>query len=263
MTALLQDKNIVIYGAGGGMGRGIAETFAREGARLFLTGRTLAPLEAVAARVTAAGGVADVAQVDALDERAVDEHLRSVVAEAGGVDVSFNLIRRGDVQGTPLVDMAAADFLAPIAAGARTNFITGTAAARRMIEQRSGVIMTVTSGSSHGTAPNMGGTGPADAAVESLLRYLAAETGAHGVRVVGIWTAGVPETFPADKDDPETRRRGGLTAGDIEALMGPMTMLKRPPRLDQVAETAAFLASDRAAAITATITNATCGLVPW
>ena len=55
MTALLQDKNIVIYGAGGGMGRGIAETFAREGARLFLTGRTLAPLEAVAARVTAAG----------------------------------------------------------------------------------------------------------------------------------------------------------------------------------------------------------------
>jgi NAD(P)-dependent dehydrogenase (short-subunit alcohol dehydrogenase family) len=253
MTALLLDKNIVIYGAGGGMGRGIAETFARQGARLFLTGRTLAPLEAVAARVTAAGGVAHVAEVDALDERAA----------ARSVDVSFNLIRRGDVQGTPLVDMAAADFLAPIAAGARTNFITGTAAARRMIEQRSGVIMTVTSGSSHGTAPNMGGTGPADAAVESLLRYLAAETGAHGVRVVGIWTAGVPETFPADKDDPETRRRGGLTAGDIEALMGPMTMLKRPPRLDQVAETAAFLASDRAAAITATITNATCGLVPW
>lgn len=263
MTALLQDKNIVVYGAGGGLGRGVARTFAREGARLFLAGRTLAPLEAVAAQVTGAGGAAEVAQVDALDERAVDEHLRAVVAQAGSVDVSFNLITRGDVQGAPLVEMATADFLAPITTGAATNFITATAAARRMIEQRSGVIMTVTSGSSHGTAANMGGTGPADSAVESFLRYLAAETGRYGVRVVGLWTAGVPETFSHEDDPSVSRRPHGMTAADIERLIGPMTMLRRAPRLAQVAETAAFLASDRAGAITATITNATCGLVPW
>jgi NAD(P)-dependent dehydrogenase (short-subunit alcohol dehydrogenase family) len=262
MTPLLKDKNIVIYGAGGGIGRGVARTFAREGARLFLAGRTRRPLDAVAAAVAADGGRAAVAHVDALDERAVDEHLRAVVAEAGSVDVSFNLIARGDVQGIPLVDMTTADFLAPITAGVTTNFITARAAARQMIEQGSGVVMTLTSGSSHGTAPMMGGTGPADAATETFLRYLAAETGRHGVRVVGLWTAGVPESFSLEEDTNVSRRASGMTAADIEGLIGPMTMLQRAPRLAQVADTAAFLASDRAAAITASITNVTCGLVP-
>ena len=117
MTPLLNDKNIVIYGAGGGIGRGVARTFAREGATLFLAGRTRGPLEAVAAADAADGGRAEVAEVDALDERAVDEHLRAVVAQAGSVDVSFNLVARGDVQGIALVDMTTADFLAPITAG--------------------------------------------------------------------------------------------------------------------------------------------------
>ena len=127
MTPLLQDKNIVIYGAGGGIGRGVARTFAREGARLFLAGHNLPPLEVVAAGVEAAGGSAAVAVLDALDEQAVGEHLQAVVAAAGSVDVSFNLISRGDVQGIPYVDMTVADFLAPITTGVTTNFITARA----------------------------------------------------------------------------------------------------------------------------------------
>ena len=262
MTRLLQDKNVVIYGAGGGIGRGVARTFAREGARLFLAGRNLAPLEAVAADVTAAGGSADIAVLDALDEQAVDEHLKAVVAAAGSVDVSFNLISRGDVQGIPYVDMTAADFLAPITTAIATNFITARAAARQMVGQGSGVILTVTSGSSKGTSPMMGGTGPADAAVETFLRYLAAEVGPHGVRVNGLWTAGVPETFGLEDDTNVSRRGTGMGSEDIERILGPMTMLGHAPRLDQVADAAAFLASDRASGITGTIANVTCGLVP-
>jgi NAD(P)-dependent dehydrogenase (short-subunit alcohol dehydrogenase family) len=263
MTPLLQGKNIIIYGAGGGVGRGVARTFADEGARLFLAGRTRGPLEAVAADVAAAGGRADVAEVDALDEQAVDEHVRTVVAAAGGVDVSLNLVSRGDVQGTPLVEMRTADFLAPITTGATANFITARAAARAMIERGSGgVIMTLTSGSSKGTHPLMGGTGPADAAVETFLRYLAAELGPHGVRVVGLWAAGIPETFGLQDDANPLRQGTGMTGADIERLLGPMTMLRRLAHLDEVADTAAFLASDRARAITGTITNVTCGLVP-
>jgi 3-oxoacyl-[acyl-carrier protein] reductase len=96
---LLEGKNAIIYGAGGSIGGQVARTFAGEGARVFLTGRTRDKLEAVAANITAAGGAAEVAQLDALDEQAVDRHADAVAAKAGSLDVSFNLKSRGGVQG--------------------------------------------------------------------------------------------------------------------------------------------------------------------
>jgi len=261
---LLEGKNAVIYGAGGGVGGGVARTFAREGARVFLAGRTREKLEAVAADIEAAGGSAEVAELDALDEQAVDEHVQAVVSQAGSIDVSFNLISRGDVQGIPLVDMTTADLTRAVTTGLTANFLTARAAARRMIEQGSGVILTLTSGSASGGTPLMGSTSPADAATESFMRSLAAEVGEHGVRVVGLWTAGVPETLSPEKIASVNSTMDLDAAGVermIEGLAG-MTMLRWAPRLAQVAEVAAFLASDRAAAMTGTITNVTCGLVP-
>ena len=207
MERLLEDKNAIIYGAGGGIGRGVARTFAREGARVFLAGRTRERLETVAADVERAGGRADVAVVNTLDEEEVAEHARVVADLAGSLDVSWNLTSRGDVQGIPLVDMQLTDFIAPIATGVTTTFITARAAARIMVKQGSGVILALTSGSSRGTHPMMGGTGPADAATETFLRYLAAEVGKQGVRVVGLWTAGVSETFGL-ADDTNPSRTG-------------------------------------------------------
>src|SRR3990170_4028975 len=89
---MLKDKVAVIYGAGGAIGSAVARAFASEGANLFLTGRHLAPVEVVAKDIVAAGGSAEAAEVDALDEQAVDEHLRSVTDEAGRLDISFNAI---------------------------------------------------------------------------------------------------------------------------------------------------------------------------
>jgi NAD(P)-dependent dehydrogenase (short-subunit alcohol dehydrogenase family) len=258
----LLHKSTIIYGAGGGIGSGIALEFARQGARLFLAGRTREPLRRVAEQVAALGAQAEVAVLDALDEEAVERHADAVLQAAGSIDVSINVVSRGDVQGTPLIDLAAEDLMAPVLTGLRTNFLTARAAARRMVRTGSGVILTVTSGSSHATAPLMGGTGPADAAIESMLRYLAAETGPQGVRVLGVWTAGVPETFDLEHDTNPTRRALGLTGEQIEAMIGPRTMLGRAPHLDQVAQSIAFLASDHAAAITGTTLNVTCGLVP-
>src|SRR3712207_2337309 len=142
MTLLLQDKNAVIYGGGGAIGGAVAGAFAREGARVFLAGRTRTRLDEVAERIRAAGGVVETAQVDALDEKAVDRHADAVAEKAGSIDVSFNLISYGDVQGTPLAGMELEDFERPVLAATRTMFLTSRAAARHMIEQGSGVILT-------------------------------------------------------------------------------------------------------------------------
>jgi NAD(P)-dependent dehydrogenase (short-subunit alcohol dehydrogenase family) len=255
MTALLQGKNAIIYGAGGSLGGAVARTFAREGAHVLITGRTREPLEALAADI---GDAADVAVLDALDEQAVDEHARSV----GRVDISFNLITRGDVQGTPLIEMTAADLNRAVANGLTTTFITARAAARQMIEQGSGVILSLTSGSAKGTQPGMGSTGPADAATEAFLRYLAAEIGPSGVRVLGIYTAGVAETLTSEKLAAVNPALEGIDPQMIVQGLAGATMLRRAPALQDIAETATFLASDRAGSMTGTIVNATCGLVP-
>ncbi len=125
---LLDNKNAIIYRAGGSIGGAVAKECARGGASVFLTGRKRESLETAAKEITAAGGAAEVAVVDALDERAVDEHARAVASRAGSIDVSFNLITRGDVQGIPLVEMTTADFTRPIITGITTTFITARAA---------------------------------------------------------------------------------------------------------------------------------------
>jgi NAD(P)-dependent dehydrogenase (short-subunit alcohol dehydrogenase family) len=256
---LLENKNAVIYGAGGSIGGAVAREFAREGARVFLAGRTREKLEMVASGIAADGGSAAVAVVDALDERAVDEHARAVASEAGSIDVSFNLITRGDVQGIPLVEMATEDFTRPITTGITANFITARAAARHMIEQGSGTILALDSGSAHGSTM-MGGTGPADAATDTFIRNLAAEIGPQGVRVVGIWTAGLPETLSQETlAAVDSRFRDEATYQGILKNLDEMRMTRRSPRLDEVAATAAFLASDRAGAITGTFVNVTSG----
>jgi NAD(P)-dependent dehydrogenase (short-subunit alcohol dehydrogenase family) len=252
MSDLLTSKTAIIYGAGGSIGGAVARTFAREGATVHLAGRTREPLERVAADI---GDRAHVAVLDALDERAVDEHAEAV----GRIDISFNLIKRGDVQGTPLVEMTTESLLRAITNGVTSTWLTARAAARQM--PPGGVILSLTSGSSRGSAPGMGSTGPADAAQEALLRYLAAELGPAGIRVAGIHTAAVRGTLSAEA----IAEVSGAQVPDVEAIYGAVaqgTMLKRVPELQEIAETAAFLASDRAGAITSGIVNATCGLVP-
>jgi NAD(P)-dependent dehydrogenase (short-subunit alcohol dehydrogenase family) len=260
---LLENKNAVIYGAGGSIGGAVAREFAREGARLFMTGRTHEKLEVVASEITAEGGSAEVAVLDALDEQAVEEHAQAVVSQAGSIDVSFNLITRGDVQTIPLVEMKTEDFVQPVINGITSNFVTARAAARHMIEQGSGVILALDSGSANGS-PMMGGTGPADGATDAFIRNLAAEIGPQGVRVLGIWTAGLPETMSAEKLAPYTggqQMDEAAFQGLIENLDG-MRMTRRSPTLAEVAGPAAFLASNKAGAITGTFVNVTSGMFP-
>jgi NAD(P)-dependent dehydrogenase (short-subunit alcohol dehydrogenase family) len=252
ITMLLTDKTAIVYGAGGSIGGAVARAFAAEGARLHLVGRTRQTLEAAAADIKDA----EVAVVDALDEAAVEEHL----ARVGDVDISFNLVTRGDVQGAPLTEMPVDDFLRPVTDGLRANFLTARAAGRRMAERGSGVILTLNSGSAHGS-PMMGGTGPADAAIDTLVRNLAIELGPRGVRAVGMWAAGVPETFSVEKLSAVNPAIDAAAVQGIVDNLARMRMTRRNPTLAEVAATAVFLASDHAAGLTGTFVNVTGGMV--
>ncbi|HEU4907807.1 MAG TPA: SDR family oxidoreductase, partial [Propionibacteriaceae bacterium] len=160
---IMKNKVAVIYGAAGAIGGAVAQAFAYEGATVFLAGRDLAPVEVLAKKVIAAGGSADSAEVDALDEQAIEEHLQSVIDKAGRVDISFNAvgIPQTKIQGVPLVELDVEQFTQPIATYARSYFLTARLAARRMVANRSGVIMTVTSIPSRTGIPLVGGLGPA------------------------------------------------------------------------------------------------------
>jgi 3-oxoacyl-[acyl-carrier protein] reductase len=262
---LLEHKNAVVYGGAGRVGRAVAHAFAKEGARVFLAGRTLATLDEVAAELAGAGGAVETAQVDALDERAVDQHADAVAERAGGIDVSFNAIGRDDLHGVPLVELSFEDFARPTMVAMRAQFLTTRAAARHMTRQGSGVIMEITATTARLAIPEVGGTGVAFDAIESQCRQWACELGRHGVRVVWLQTTGLPEAladgvqvFPAYG----TGSAAGMTRTELIAWMRRYTQLDRLTSLAEIGSVAAFMASDDASAMTATAVNLSCGQVP-
>ncbi len=263
VTLLLERKNAVIYGGAGSVGAAVARAFAREGARVFLAGRTRATLDQVAEELSSSGGSVETAEVDALDQRAVDEHADAVAERAGGIDVSFNAISHGDVHGVPLLELSLEDFARPITVAVRSQFLTTRAAARHMTRQGSGVIMAITATTARPALPEIGGTGVTFDAIESQCRQWARELGPHGVRVVWLQTTGLPEAL-ADAVYPAygTGPADGMTRAELIAWMRRSTQLDRLTSLAELGDAAAFLASDHAAAMTATGVNLTCGHVP-
>jgi NAD(P)-dependent dehydrogenase (short-subunit alcohol dehydrogenase family) len=257
---MLQDKVAVIYGAGGGIGGAVARAFATEGANLFLTGRDLAPVEAVAKDVVPAAGSAEAAEVDALDEQAVDKHLQFVIDQAGRVDISFNAIGIPNPRiRVPLVELDVEQFSLPIATYTRSYFLTARLAARRMVANRSGVIMTVTSIPSRTGIPLVGGGGPAMAAVEALTRGLSAELAPQGIRVVGLRPQAMPETGRIKESFELYAKASGMTWEQFHELGAGRTHTRRLSTLAKMANMAVFMASDQASGMTGTVVNLSMG----
>jgi NAD(P)-dependent dehydrogenase (short-subunit alcohol dehydrogenase family) len=257
---MLKDKVAVVYGAGG-IGGAVARAFAREGAQVFLTGHNLAPVEAVAKDIVSGGGSAEAAEVDALDEQAVDEHLQSVIEKAGRIDISFNAvgIPDTDLLGVPLVDLDAELFSLPITAYTTSYFLTARLAARRMIPNKSGVIMAVTALHSRTGIPVVGGYGPAQAAKEALTRNLSAELAPHGIRVVGLRPQGMPETRTIRNAFEPRAKATGMTWEQWQQFLASRTHPRRLMTLEEMANVAVFMASDKASGMTGTTVNLTMG----
>ncbi|WP_269931541.1 SDR family NAD(P)-dependent oxidoreductase [Aminobacter sp. HY435] len=258
---LLKDRTAVVYGGGGAIGGAAASAFARDGARVFLAGRTLERLDKTARDIRAHGGLAEVAVLDALDEKAVERHADAVASRTGGIDIAVNAVGIAHVQGTPLAELSLADFERPVGAYVRTNFLTARAVARHMPE--GGVLLTLSTPGARMSGVGFLGNGVASAAVEAMSRILAGELGARGIRVVCLRPDAVPEALDVSHARAAFEgfaSRAGMSVDDMlaaRAASGPL--LRRFPTLAQIGDFAAFVASDRAGAMTGAIANLTCG----
>lgn len=258
---LLKNKTAIVYGGGGAIGGAAARAFARDGARVFLAGRTLERLEKTAHDIRANGGFAEVALLDALDERAVERHADAVASVVGGIDIALNAVGIAHVQGTPFGELSLAEFETPVAAYARTNFLTARAVSRHM--PRQGVILTLSTPGARLSGVGFLGNGVASAAVEAMSRILAGELGAQGIRVICLRPDAIPELLEVSHARAAFEgfaSRAGMSVDDMlaaRAANGPL--LRRFPTLAEIGDFAAFIASDRAGAMTGAIANLSCG----
>lgn len=246
---LLENKVAVIYGAGGPIGGAVARSFAREGASVFLDGRTEEKLKKVADEIRSKGGSAETSKVDALDEQAVNEFVDKVIKRAGQIDISFNVISYGDIQ-KPLIELTVDEFLRPIMSATRTQFLTTRAVVSHMSKRGSGVIIYF-GGNGPQTLPGLGGFKVALDAIEGLRRQWAFEFGKRGVRVVTLKTGGIVDSMPES-----TPGREQIAASILESAM-----LNRTATLEDVGNVAAFVASDQARTMTSSEINISCGAI--
>jgi len=252
---LLQNKNAVIYGAGGSLGGAVAKAMAAAGAKVFLTGRNLSIVQKTADAILASGGRVEVNEVDGFDAKAINAHLENIIRKEDTINISFNAVGVDVVQNIPLVDISPVDFVTPITQTMQTRFLTAIAAGKVMMKQGSGVILSLTATPGGIGYPFTGGFAPACSAVESFSRNLASELGVYGVRVVNIRSGGSPDSkvFKDAIDNNPEEMKAALEKMEAD------TMLKKLPLMADIANTAVFLASDLAGKITGVTIDVTSG----
>jgi NAD(P)-dependent dehydrogenase (short-subunit alcohol dehydrogenase family) len=261
---MLKDKVAVIYGAAGAVGSTAAHAFAREGAKVFLTGRSTSKLNKVAQEISSAGLSAEVAEIDALDEQGVNQHLEKTFEKTGRIDISFNAIGipLQGIEGIPLIELPTERFLHPVSTYTKSQFITAKAAARFMIRRKSGVILFHTPDPARLAAPLMGGMASAWASMEALSRNLSMELASSGIRTICVRSTGLPETETISVSFGLHAQASGMTREQLQRFIENMTHTKRLTTLAELANGLVFASSDQLSGMTGAVLNLTGGKIP-
>lgn len=251
----LQGKRALVFAAAGAIGTALAREFAAQGAEVFLSGRTKSTVEALAEAIDPTGRCAHAAEVNALDERAVNDYVESVVRGTGSIDVVFNAI--GPLAheyggGKSAIDLTIEEFMVPLTKVVKSQFITATVAARQMKRQGHGVLLFVTGSPARPHTEGAIAIGAAFAAIENMTRHLAIELGPSGVRPVCLRSSAMPDTGTIQDVLQMLAGAMNITADQAAQLLSSSTMLHVSPRTSDTARVAAFLASDQARTITGT-----------
>jgi 3-oxoacyl-[acyl-carrier protein] reductase len=178
----LHGKSVVIYGAHSPTGSSVARAFAKEGATVYLAGRSPSRLQPIAREILDAGGAVEVAEVDPLEPKSVSEHLHQVAVKHGSVAVSLNLAFLGIEAPARLVNLTDEQFAAATFTRILSNFVTMAAAARVMALQGRGTILAIASTERASPLAETAGPAIGGVAIEALSEQLRADVGSFGVQ---------------------------------------------------------------------------------
>ncbi|MEL6179901.1 MAG: SDR family oxidoreductase [Myxococcota bacterium] len=249
---MLNNKVMAVFAAGGAVAGAVAREWARQGARVFVSGRRGESVEALVEQIREEKGAASGAVVDALDDAAIGSWLDAVIAECGQLDGVFNGIGgRPQELGYPALSntQPLEDFMLPITRIAGSQFLTARHGAQRM--NHGGAVVLLSATLSGMAARHMAGISATCGAVEALTRSLAGEYGPQGVRINCLRASAMPET----RTIQET---GAGLAALSAAMQAPLPPLGRPTSVSDTAHTAAFLVSDHALGMTGQVVTV-CG----
>jgi 3-oxoacyl-[acyl-carrier protein] reductase len=260
---LMNGRTAVIFGGSGAIGGAVGHALARHGAHVYLGARNRERLDEIARAIHAAGGAAQTFEVDVLNERSTLERAKEVAERAGGIDVVVNATSFMHDQGKEIDDLTLAEFMQGVTPFLSAQFNICKAVAPHMGGKRGGAIITVVAPAGRMAAPGHLGHIAGCAALEAFTKALASELGPRNIRVLCVRSHAISDAVEAGSYTRELfapkALAMGVTVGDWLGGAAQGTMLKRLPTLSQVAETVAFLASDHAAAMTATAVNVTGG----
>jgi 3-oxoacyl-[acyl-carrier protein] reductase len=260
----MKDKAAVIFGGSGAIGTAVAHALARQGAHVFLGARTQVRLDRAVGSIRATGGRADSFQVDVLDEPQTSEQTARLAERTGAIDVVVNATSFMHDQGKAIGALSLAEFMQGVAPFLSSQFNIAKAVAPYMGGKRGGTIITVVAPAGRMAAPGHLGHIVGCAGIEAFAKALASELGPRNIRVLCLRSHAIGDAVGAGSYTGELfapkAQAMGLTVEEWLGGAAQGTMLKRLPTLSQVAETIAFLASDHAGAMTASVVNITAGL---
>ena len=261
-TSILQGKYAVIFGAGGSIGKAVAREFAAEGAEVFISGRTKATVDAVARQIKTNSGKVHATVVDTLNDAAVTKYVDDVAKQTGKIDVILDAagpLAKDYGNGKIAMDLPVEQFMVPLATMVRSRFITGRAVARHMIKQRSGVIIFVTGSPARPHVPGATAIGAAFGAIENLAANLEFEVSPFGVRAVCLRTLANTDSRSIQDTMDFLADQLNITKDQAIAQIAQSNFLKVPATVQDTANAAVLIASDRARMMTGTVVNATAG----
>ncbi len=245
----LRDRVALITGSGRGIGRAIAQLFSREGAAVFLTARTEKELSATAAEISSGGGRVAYAAADLMLEAPCAHVVAACREKFGRIDILVNNAGHyGPV--VPVEDYPLAEFDRVIAVHLRAAFLLSKLVLPEMYARQSGAILNISSLSAKSAFAWGSAYAAAKAGMLGLTRVTAAEAARKGVRVNAICPGPVTETQMSKELGAVLARKMGVS--EEEQLAGFLNGLLqgRTQTVEEIAQAALFLCSERSSAMT-------------
>jgi NAD(P)-dependent dehydrogenase (short-subunit alcohol dehydrogenase family) len=256
----LRNKVAVVFAASGAIASAVAVALAENGAKVYVSAKSLTTVQQLAEQISQKGGWASATVIDAMNEVAIDNYLQQVVKEEGKLDIVFNGIGIRPIEsdyGVSTTQLSFAQFMKPVQVHLGSQFLTSRVAAKYMLQTNStGTILTLTASLSRLKFPFMAGITAACAAIEGLTRVMAAEFGGAGIKVICINPTAMAETRTIQETSIANAKAMGIPIEEFAAMQNRnASLLGKPLTIKDMANAAAFLVSDAGAVLNSHIVD--------